>query len=246
MLLDGKVALVTGSNRGIGLSIARKFVTEGAIVYANARKAGSLDRVAGEIPAENGAGQLIPLYFDVTDLTAIKTAIMKVKKKQGKLDILVNNAGLMSNKRIGFITEADMEALFHTNVYAVIQMIQYGARIMHEGGSIINISSIVGQRGNAGQLLYSATKGAVIALTKSAAKELAPRHIRVNSVAPGLTETDALNSTSKNYLETRISNLPFGRFAKPEEVAGACCFLASDLSSYVSGEIIGVNGSAIM
>lgn len=245
MLLDGKIALVTGTNRGIGQSIAEQYVFEGAVVYAIARKPDSLKNIAAVVN-QKGPGKLIPLYFDVTDLTAVKSAIMRIRKEMGRLDVLVNNAGLMSNQRLGFITEAEMQKLFETNVFAVIQMMQFAIKIMKENSSIINISSIVGQRGNAGQLLYSATKGAVIALTKSAAKELAPRHIRVNSVAPGLTLTDGINSTQRKYLEERIHNIPYGRLARPIDIAGACVFLASDLSAYVSGEILGVNGSAVM
>lgn len=245
MLLSGKVALVTGANRGIGKSIAEQYISEGAIVYANARKLGSLDEMAATINAK-GNGKLVPVYFDVTDISAMKSAIMRIRKESGHLNILVNNAGLMSNQRLGFITMDETQKLFDTNVFAVIQLIQFASKIMVEDSSIINISSIVGQRGNAGQLLYSATKGAVIALTKSAAKELAPRHIRVNSVAPGLTMTDGLNSTQRKYLEGRIQNIPYGRLAFPKDIASACVFLASDLSIYISGEVLGVNGSAIM
>lgn len=221
------------------------FVKEGAIVYANSRNIGSLDALAAELNNTN-IGMLHPVYFDVTDTDAIKSIIMKIRKEYGKLDILVNNAGLMNNKLLNTITKNEMQQLFTTNVFAVIEMMQYATKIMQENSSVINISSIVGQRGNAGQILYSATKGAVIALTKSAAKELAPRKIRVNSVAPGLTNTDALKSTDFENIKERIKNIPFGRIAEPEDIAKVCVFLGSDLSSYVSGEIIGVNGSAIM
>lgn len=245
MLLSEKVALVTGANRGIGKSIVEQYISEGAIVYANARKSGSLEEMAASANAKKN-GKMIPLYFDVTDVNAMKSAVMRIRKEAGYLNILVNNAGLKSNQRLGFITMNETQKLFETNVFAVIQLIQFASKIMPENSSIINISSIVGQRGNAGQLLYSATKGAVIALTKSAAKELAPRHIRVNSVAPGLTMTDGLNSTQRKYLETRIQNIPYGRLAVPQDIASACVFFASDLSVYISGEILGVNGSAIM
>ena len=189
-------------------------------------------------------GKIIPVYFDVTDINCIKKILLDIRKNSDNLDILVNNAGVMSNQRIGFITQSEMQLLFTTNVFAVIQLIQYASRIMADAGSIINISSIVGQYGNAGQLLYSATKGAVISLTKSAAKEMASRHIRVNSVAPGLTLTDGMNSTEQEYIKKRIENIPFGRVATPRDIAMVCLFLASDLSQYVSGEIIGVNGAA--
>lgn len=245
MLLKGKITLVTGTNRGIGRSIVERYAEEGAVVYANARKEGRLAELAEHVNGQ-GSGKIVPLYFDVTDTLAMKQAVMQIRKERGRLDVLVNNAGLMSNQRLGFITTDEIERLFATNVFAVIQLMQLAVKIMRENGSIVNISSIVGQRGNAGQLLYSATKGAVISLTRSAAKELAPRHIRVNSVAPGLTLTDGLNSTQRSYIEERIRNIPFGRLADPLDVANVCVFLGSELSSYVSGEIIGVNGSAIM
>lgn len=244
-LLKNKITLVTGSNRGIGKAIVEAFVNEGAIVFANARKPGSLDMLAKQLNDLN-LGKIIPLYFDVNDADLIKANIMKIRKEYGKLDVLVNNAGIMSNKLLNFITYEEMHQLFATNVFAVIQMMQYATKIMKENASIINISSIVGQRGNAGQILYSATKGAVISITKSSAKELAAKKIRVNSVAPGLTATDGLKSADSINIEKRIENIPFGRIAEPEDIAKVCVFLGSDLSGYVSGEIIGVNGSAIM
>lgn len=246
-LLTGKVALITGASRGIGKVTAERYAEEGAIVYANARQLGSIDQWAKDC-SEKFSGQIIPLYFDVTCADQAKKAIMQIRSEQKRLDILVNNAGMMSNKLLEMISQEDLEQLFSTNVYAVISMMQLAVKLMarQNSGSIINISSIVGVRGNAGQLAYSATKGAVISLTKSAAKELAGRNIRVNSVAPGLTDTDGLNSASRDKLENRISNIGMGRLATPEDVANACVFLGSDLSSYISGEILGVNGCAIM
>lgn len=245
MLLEGKTALVTGTNRGIGRSIAELYAAEGATVYAVARRAGCLEEWAAA-RSGIGPGRILPVYFDVTDTAAAKNAVLRIRREAGRLDVLVNNAGLMSNQRLGFITADEMHRLFETNVFAVLQLMQLAVKIMKENSSIINISSIVGQRGNAGQVLYSATKGAVISLTRSAAKELAPRHIRVNSVAPGLTETDGLDSTARSYLEDRIRNIPYGRLAAPEDIARVCVFLASDLSGYMTGEILGVNGGAIM
>ena len=242
MLIEKKVVLVTGCNRGIGKSIAEIFLEQGAILYANARKENSLKFLEDKYNRKN----IFPLYFDVTDTKSIKNAIMKIKREQGHLDVLVNNAAVMTNQRLGFITDDLMLYLFKTNVFSVINFMQYSSKIMREGSSIINISSIVGERGNEGQLLYSATKGAVISLTKSAAKELGRKGIRVNPIAPGLTNTDALNSTNREYLSDRIAKIPMGRIAEPSDIANACLFLASDLSKYISGEILGVNGSAVM
>lgn len=244
-LLDNKIALVTGTNRGIGKAIIEAFAREGAIVYANARQTGSLELLSEKINQECH-GKIIPVYFDVTDVAKIKFALMEIRKAHGQLNILVNNAGIMSNQLLGSITIGEINKLFSVNVYSVLQLMQYSVKLMKENSSIINISSIVGERGSRGQILYSATKGAVIALTKSAAKELAEKKIRVNSVAPGLTDTDGLQSTDAVHLSERIKNLPFGRVADVKDIANACVFLGSDMSTYISGEIIGVNGSAIM
>ncbi|MGN0553016.1 MAG: SDR family NAD(P)-dependent oxidoreductase [Oscillospiraceae bacterium] len=242
-LLNGKTALVTGANRGIGKAIALRFAEEGALVFAAARKEGSLDEMA-----QSSGGRIIPVYMDVTDTAAQRELFSRIKSDPGRLDVLVNNAGLTCNKLMGTFTRKDMEELFAVNVYAVIELMQIAAKFMRpkKSGSIINISSIVGQRGNAGQLLYSASKGAVISATKSAAKELAPFGIRVNSIAPGLTETDAIHLVDEKKLSKRIENIAMGRLASPEDIADACVFLGSDLSGYISGEIIGVNGCSAL
>ena len=246
-LLENKCAVVTGASRGIGRSIAERFAQEGALVYANARQAGCLDEWAENI---NGtySGTVIPQYYDITSNSECKAAIMQVRKEQKRLDILVNNAGLMSNGLLSSITQETLNALFSTNVFAPIFMMQLASRLMigQKSGTIINLASIVGERGNRGQIAYSATKGAIIALTKSAAKELAPYNIRVNAVAPGLTNTHALELVADGQLEGRISGIGLGRVAEPVDIANACVFLASDLSCYVSGDILDVNGCAVM
>lgn len=246
-LLKGKVALVTGASRGIGKAITELYAREGAIVYAVTNEVDSMGEFAQELSAANDT-QVVPMYFDICDKDAAKDAFMRIKKEQGRLDILVNNAGITHNCLLGSVTRDTMEKMFQVNVYALIEFMQFASKIMmrQKSGSIINISSIVGQRGSAGQLIYSATKGAVISVTKSAAKELAPHNIRVNSIAPGLTDTDAMRKVEMKNLEQRISNIAMGRFAQPEDIAGACVFLGSDMSSYISGEILGVNGCSIM
>lgn len=246
-LLNDKVVLITGASKGIGRAIAELFAKEGAIIYANARVDGSIDEWARELEEKHHT-KVIPVYFDVTDKELAKQTIMCIKKEYGRLDVLINNAGITSNQLLSSITRGTMQELFEVNVFAVIEMMQLATKLMmrNNSGSIINISSIVGQRGNKGQLAYSATKGAVISLTQSAAKELAQYNIRVNSIAPGLTDTDALRKVELDNLEARISNIPMGRLGRPDDIAKACLFLASDLSSYVSGEIIGVNGCAII
>ncbi|MFH2117492.1 MAG: SDR family NAD(P)-dependent oxidoreductase [Bacillota bacterium] len=245
-LLSTKVALVTGASRGIGKAIVERFAEEGCIVYANSRKT-NIDEWARMLSTKYST-EVIPVYFDVTNSIDVKKTILDIKKNHLSIDVLVNNAAISSNELIGMISKEKMKSMFDTNVYSVIDIIQFAARLMkkQQSGSIINISSIVGVQGDKGQLLYSATKGAIIALTKSAAKELAPYNIRVNSVAPGLTDTDMFRQIAKDHLESRLSNIGMGRLATPIDIANSCLFLASDLSSYVSGEIIGVNGCSVL
>ena len=246
LLLQGKTALVTGAGRGIGRAIVRRYLECGAVVYANARTAGSLDDLAAEAAA---CGQTLrPLYFDVTDRDADKRAVMQIRKEAGQIDILVNNAGVMLDERIGMISEQAMHDTFSVNVFAMMELLQLTARIMmrQQSGSIINLSSIVGRNGNAGQLVYSASKGAVIALTKTAAKELAPHHIRVNAIAPGMINTDMFRSISEEHQQERLSLVGMGRIGEPEDVADAAVFLGSDLSSYVTGQVLGVDGAALV
>lgn len=244
-MLDEKVCLITGAGRGIGAAIAKKFAEEGARVYANDNRSGTVEEWTAGV---DFPGIVHPIYFDITDMAEIKNALMRVKKEAGRLDVLVNNAGVEFNELIGMISEQNMRKMFEVNVFSMINLLQFASRIMARscGGSIINIASIVGQRGNRGQLVYSATKGAVISLTKSAAKELADKKIRVNAVAPGMTKTAMMLQADPSRLQERISNISMGRLAEPEDIANACLFLASDLSAYVSGEVLGVNGCAIM
>ena len=236
-MLNDKVSLITGTNRGIGRATAELFAQNGAVVYANARKEGSLD----DIKSDN----IIPLYFDVTDAQAAKAAILQIKKERGRIDCLVNNAGIMQDALIGMVDANVTRKIFNTNVFAVMELLQLAARIMkkQDGGTIINFASIVGVKGNAGQLAYSASKGAVIAITKTAAKELAQFNIRVNAIAPGMIDTDMFRSIGEERVADRISQIGMQRLGTPDEIAQTSLFLASDLSSYVTGQVITVDGS---
>lgn len=245
-LLKNKVCIVTGSARGIGKEIALLFASEGAEVIVNGKRTGSADAWINESTQRD---HLHPFYFDITDSAVIRHNVMAIKKQFGHIDVLVNNAGVEFNELIGMISHENMEKMFHVNVYGMIEMIQTVSRVMarnENGGSIINVSSMVGLRGNPGQLVYSATKGAVIALTKSAAKELASKKIRVNSIAPGLTQTDMMEQTDIEKLKGRISNICMGRIAQPSDIAGGCLLLASDYAGYISGQILPVDGCTIM
>lgn len=245
-LLKDKVCIVTGAGRGIGRAITESFAAEGAFVYANDAREGSVDSWLTKSKMRQG---ITPLYFDITDPAAVKNAFTQIRKEKQRLDVLVNNAGVEYNELIGMISRENMEQMFSINVFAAIEMLQMASRLMsrqERGGSIINISSMVGIRGNPGQLVYSATKGAVIALTKSAAKELASKNIRVNSVAPGLTKTEMMQGADIEKLKGRIANISMGRIAEPSDIARACVFFASDLSGYVSGQVLAVDGCTIM
>ena len=238
--LENKVCIITGAAQGIGKSIAERFVGDGAIVYACDLQEGSMDVWAEQCVAVQGIG-VIPLYFDVTDAAAVKSAFMSIFKREGRIDVLVNNAGM--------IVRPETEQMFRVNVIAVIEMVQLVSRLMarNGGGSIVNIASVTAVLGSPGQSAYSATKGAIMSFTKSAAKELAPLGIRVNAVAPGIVKTERfseLYEESGEKIDTRIQKIALGRLGTPEDVANACAFLASDRASYISGQILGVDGCA--
>lgn len=245
-LLAGKVCIVTGSARGIGKEIAILFAEEGAEVVVNSSHEGNADAWISEHELKD---HLHPYYFDISDSASVCKNVLAIKKQFGRIDVLVNNAGVEFNELIGMISHENMEKMFNVNVFGTIEMLQMVSRVMEKnenGGSIINISSMVGIRGNRGQLVYSATKGAVIALTKSAAKELAPKNIRVNSIAPGITQTAMMEQADLDKLEGRINNICMGRIAQPRDIAGGCLLLASDYAGYISGQVLAVDGCTIM
>lgn len=243
MLLKDKVCVVTGAAQGIGHAIALELLREGGVVYGCDMKPGTMDALAEENSSFH------PLYFDVTDAAAAKEAMMSIKKEQGSIDVLVNNAGVVFNKKIGMIVREETELMFRVNVIAVIELTQLVSRIMARtgGGSIVNIASVTAVLGSAGQSAYSATKGAIIAFTKSAAKELSPQGVRVNAVAPGIVKTERfeeLYEASGDKIDARIGRIALGRLGAPDDVAKAVAFLASDNASYISGAVLGVDGCA--
>ena len=242
-MLNGKIILVTGSNRGIGKSIVEKCAFNGAIVYANAKKIGSIEDTFFDYESK---GKIIPIYFDVTDREAVRQAFIRIKNEQGRLDCLVNNAGILVDTTITMLNSSTLRKIFDVNVFAVFDLISYASRIMskQKSGSIINISSICGDEGGMrGQTAYSSSKGAVIALTKTAAKELGQFNIRVNSIAPGFIDTDMFRSGPANIQQQLVDGVYLNkRVGLPSEVAELCVFLASDNSSYINGENIRVDG----
>lgn len=243
MLLENKIALITGCSKGIGHAMMELFAREGAIVYAAARTEGCLDEDAPAV-SESAAGTVVPVYFDVRDKDAIKQCILRIKKEQGRLDVLVNNAGVMKDDLLEMVSDRTLADTFETNVFAPVHMTQMALKLMkrQKSGSIINVSSIVGLRGSAGQTVYSASKGAIATITKTWARELVADGIRVNAIAPGKIDTSMFRSIGEERVAEGIREVGMGRLGRPEEVASAALFLASDLSSYVTGEILGVNG----
>lgn len=235
-LLENKVALITGAGRGIGKVIAEQFVADGAIVYVN-----DLNE-----PEVEGAK---PICFDVTDTNALKAGLMSIYKTEGRIDVVVNNAAIIANQKLGMVTKPLLEKMYAVNVFAVIDMIQIASRLMarNGGGCFVNMASVTGVVGSPGQVAYSASKGAVVALTKSSAKELAPQGIRVNAVAPGIIKTERfeeLYEASGDKIDQRIGRIALGRLGTPQDIAYAVSFLASDRASYISGHVLGVDGCA--
>lgn len=235
-LLKDKVALITGAGRGIGKVIAEQFVADGAIVYVN-----DLNE-----PEVEGAK---PIAFDVTDSAALKSGLMQIYKAEGRIDCIVNNAAIIQNQKLGMVTKQLLEKMYAVNVFAVVDMIQIASRLMARtgGGCFVNMASITGVVGSPGQVAYSSTKGAVITITKSAAKELAPMKIRVNAVAPGIVKTERfeeLYEATGDKINERIDKIALGRLGTPQDIANAVSFLASNRASYISGQILGVDGCA--
>ena len=247
MLLDGKVALVTGGSRGIGRAIAVALAREGAKVAINF--AGN-EKAAEETKAlvEQAGSEAILLKADVSDKDADAALIDTIIKTYGKIDILVNNAGITRDSLMLRMKEDDFDAVIDTNLRSVFYLTKAVAKSMMKKrtGRIINMSSVVGLTGNAGQVNYAAAKAGVLGITKSAAKELASRGITVNAVAPGFIETDMTDVLSDTVKESLLHEIPLKRMGEPKDVANAVLFLASDQSAYITGQVIHVDGGLVM
>ena len=247
MLLDGKVALVTGGSRGIGRAIAVALAREGAKLAINF--AGN-EKAAEETKAlvEQAGSEAILLKADVSDKDADAALIDTVIKTYGKIDILVNNAGITRDNLMLRMKEDDFDAVIDTNLRSVFYLTKAAAKNMMKKrtGRIINMSSVVGLTGNAGQVNYAAAKAGVLGITKSAAKELASRGITVNAVAPGFIETDMTDVLSDTVKESLLHEIPLKRMGEPKDVANAVLFLASDQSAYITGQVVHVDGGLVM
>lgn len=247
MMLTGKVAIITGASKGIGRATALTFAQSGAELILNGRDSAALDTLSEEIQSLGGKAPIIYPY-DVSDYASVKECFKNIKKNVGRLDILVNNAGVLEDALLGMITEKQIQDVLAINLQSVMYHMQFASRIMmkQRSGSIINISSIIGKHGNSGQVVYGASKAGVIGATMSAAKELAPNQIRVNAIAPGFINTEMVKKIPESKYKERLESIKMGKIGDPEDVANVALFLASELSSYVTGQTIGVDGGMVI
>lgn len=244
-MLKGKVAVVTGGTRGIGYAIVKKYLENGAKVVLFGSRAETVEKALTSLKAENPDWEVDGDYPNLSDPSAVKDAIQKVANKYGKIDILVNNAGISDSTKIEDYAEGQFEKVMGLNINAIFNAIQPAVAIMREngGGCILNTSSMVSISGQTSGVAYPTSKFAVNGLTLSLARELGPSNIRVNAVAPGITKTDMVAALPEQMIQPMINAIPLRRIGKPEDVANAFLFLASDLASYVTGEILSVDGA---
>jgi 3-oxoacyl-[acyl-carrier protein] reductase len=239
--LTGKVALVTGASRGIGAVVARTLAAQGATVVVAARE-NHAEANAAQIVAAGGRAEAASL--DVTDPASVEAAVAGTLARHGRVDILVNNAGITRDQLLMRMKRDDWDAVIATNLTAAYTCTQAVLRpmIKQRGGRIINISSVVGQMGNAGQVNYAASKAGLIGMAKALAREVASRGITVNVVAPGLIATDMTKELSADSSQNWAAQIPLGRLGTPSDVAWTVCFLASDEAAYITGQVVAVNG----
>lgn len=246
-LLKGKVAVVTGGTRGIGYAIVKKFLEEGAITVLCGSREETAKSALAKIKAEMPDAQVDAIWPHLSDRVQMTEALTAIKNKYGRLDILANNAGISQNTPLFDYNDDDFDKIMDLNVKAVYSCTRAAAELMKEtGGSIINTSSIVSYNGQGAGCGYPASKFAVNGFTKSLSRELGRYGIRVNAVAPGVTKTDMLAVLPDEMIQPIIKNIPLGRMAEPEDIANAFLFLASDLSSYISGAILPVAGAVVI
>ena len=242
--MDNKIVLITGANRGIGESILHRLDADGYVVIGSSRSNKGVEKISSEIKKSNGKG----IQMDVTDQKSIDDAVDSIKKDYGPIYGLINNAGItndnllmrMSDEQWSSVIDSNLNSLFRVTKSIVKDMMK--ARV----GRIINIGSIVGMMGNAGQSNYSATKSGLLGFTKSLARELSSRNINVNSISPGFINTDMTKALSEDQIDALSKNIPLNRIAEPSEIASVVSFLLSDDSSYITGENINVNGGLYM
>lgn len=246
MNLSGKVAIVTGATRGIGNKIAEVLLSQGAEVFITGHS--DEEKLHNAVSSLSKLGKVHGLLGSSYDMDFNKKLYKEIFDKCRRLDILVNNAGILQDSLLGMVTSDMVAKVFEVNVYGVIYNMQLASRLMqrNKSGSIINLSSIIGTNGNEGQVVYGASKAAVIGATKSAAKELAPLNIRVNAIAPGFINTDMIKGLPTEKYNERMASIKMKRIGEPLDIANTVAFLSSDLSTYVTGQVIGVDGGMLI
>ncbi|MGM0897570.1 MAG: 3-oxoacyl-[acyl-carrier-protein] reductase [Bacillota bacterium] len=245
--LSGKTAIITGASRGIGASIARRFAGEGANIVVN--YSGSQEKAEAVVrDIEQAGGKAIAVKANVADADAVKSMADAAMKEFGSIDILVNNAGITRDNLMMRMKEDEWDDVINTNLKGVFLCTKAVTRQMmkQRAGRIVNIASIVGVMGNAGQANYVAAKAGVIGLTKTTARELASRGITANAVAPGFITTDMTEKLGEDVQSSMLAQIPLARFGAPEDVANAALFLASDEASYVTGQTLHLDGGMVM
>jgi 3-oxoacyl-[acyl-carrier protein] reductase len=242
--LNGRIALVTGGSRGIGLAVARALAEGGAVVAVAARDAARAEAAAGELPGEGHRGYSV----DVADPESVGALMERVESELGAPDVLVNNAGITRDNLLMRLKDDDWAQVLDTNLRGAFNTIRAASRGMMKkrGGRIINISSVVGLTGNKGQANYAASKAGLIGLTKAVAKELASRGILVNAVAPGYIETDMTAELPEAARESLLSQIALGRLGRPEDIASVVRFLAGPGASYITGQVLVVDGGMVI
>ncbi|MBW2473781.1 MAG: 3-oxoacyl-[acyl-carrier-protein] reductase [Deltaproteobacteria bacterium] len=245
-MLSEKVAIVTGASRGIGRCIALALAAQGAKVVASARNAEALDNLVEEIKQQGGEATAV--VGDVAVDTDASELIDQAVAKYGQLDILVNNAGITRDGLLLRMKNEDWDAVLDTNLKGAFLCIRAAAKVMSKqrSGRIINISSVVGEMGNAGQANYCASKAGLLGLTKSVARELARRNVTVNAITPGFIVTDMTDDMTDKARQAMTEQIPLGRLGEVDDIANAVIFLASDQSSYITGQVLGINGGMYM
>lgn len=240
--LNGKIAVVTGASRGIGKGIAKRLHEAGADVVLAARSMDALDAVSGEL------GGAMVVSMDIGDLDSIRAGFKKIVAEKGRVDILVNNAGITRDNLLMRMKDDDVQQVLDVNLRSLFATCREVVRPMmkQKWGRIINVTSVIGMMGNAGQSNYAAAKAGIIGFTKSLARELGSRNITVNAVAPGFIETDMTADLPDDVKAGMSGSIALGRFGTPDDIAGAVLFLASDLSGYVTGEVMNVTGGMYM
>ena len=245
-MLEEKVAIVTGGTRGIGYEIVRTFLENKAKVILFGSRKETVDKAINSLKEENSNYEIFGLYPNLNNEDSVKDAFKLIKEKYGHIDILINNAGVSSSTPLTNYTEEEYNKIIDLNIKSIFICSKNIIPYMEEqrSGVIINTSSMVSIYGQPSGCLYPTSKFAVNGLTKSLARELAPKNIRVNAVAPGITETDMVANLPKEVIEPLIKTIPLGRIGKPRDIANAFLFLASDMASYITGEILSVDGAA--